>query len=139
MILFLFIFSITLHIIVIFLLSDCGVSCFPMSGLAKTIISVEEGGNLCRKRSHSTIEQCSKRVKTDEMSANEKISNFSLISANSNGTIKLTASPMNKPGATTKKLVIKNFRSMFITCYLFKRYRYCHNLCDTWSCRCLCR
>lgn len=45
------------------------------------------------------------------MSANEKKSNFSLLTPNSNGTIKMTSSSMNKPGAATKKLVIKNFKS----------------------------
>lgn len=45
------------------------------------------------------------------MSANEKKSNFSLLTPYSNGTIKLTSSSMNKPGATTKKLIIKNFKS----------------------------
>ncbi|CAH0592819.1 unnamed protein product [Chrysodeixis includens] len=84
-----------------------------MSGLAKTPVLAEEGGNnQSRKRSHHISEQCNnKRTKSDEMSANEKKSNFSLLTPNSNGTIKMTSSSMNKPGATTKKLVIKNFRS----------------------------
>ncbi|XP_049882276.1 cullin-4A [Pectinophora gossypiella] len=83
-----------------------------MSGLAKTAVLAEEGGNnQCKKRSHSNSEQCNKRAKTDEMSANEKKSNFSLVTPNSNGTVKLTSTAMNKPGATTKKLVIKNFKS----------------------------
>lgn len=91
------------------------VSCFHMSGLSKTSVLVEEGGNQCKKRSHSSVsnDQCSKRTKTDDMSANEKKSNFSMLNPNSNGTIKMTSSSMNKPGATTKKLVIKNFKSMF--------------------------
>ncbi|KAM3967693.1 cullin 4 [Aphomia sociella] len=82
-----------------------------MSGLAKTPVLAEEGGNQCRKRSITTSEQCNKRAKTDDMSANEKKSNFSLINPNTNGTIKSTATSMNKPGATTKKLIIKNFKS----------------------------
>ncbi|CAH2050844.1 unnamed protein product, partial [Iphiclides podalirius] len=81
-----------------------------MSGLAKTPVVVEEGGNQCRKRSQVNNDQCSKRAKLDEMNVNEKKSNFSLITPNSNGAIKLS-SAMNKPGATTKKLVIKNFKS----------------------------
>lgn len=89
------------------------ISCYLMSGLAKTSVLAEEGGNQSRKRSLHTNEQSSKRVKSDEMSANEKKSNFSLINPSSNGTVKLTSSAMNKPGATTKKLVIKNFKSMF--------------------------
>lgn len=44
------------------------------------------------------------------MSANEKKSNFSLLNPN-NGTIKTNTSSMNKPGAATKKLIIKNFKS----------------------------
>ncbi|KAJ8736055.1 hypothetical protein PYW08_006711 [Mythimna loreyi] len=85
-----------------------------MSGIAKTPVLAEEGGNnQSRKRSlHTSSEQCNnKRTKSDEMSANEKKSNFSMLTPNSNGTIKLTSSSMNKPGATTKKLVIKNFKS----------------------------
>ncbi|XP_030031725.1 cullin-4A isoform X2 [Manduca sexta] len=82
-----------------------------MSGIAKTKVLAEEGVNQCRKRSVTTTEHCSKRVKTDDMSANEKISNFSLLHPNSNGTVKMTSSSMNKPGAATKKLVIKNFKS----------------------------
>ncbi|XP_026739231.1 cullin-4A [Trichoplusia ni] len=84
-----------------------------MSGIAKTPVLAEEGGNnQSRKRSLHISEQCNnKRTKSDEMSANEKKSNFSLLTPNSNGTIKMTSSSMNKPGATTKKLVIKNFRS----------------------------
>lgn len=91
------------------------ISCFLMSGLSKTSVLVEEGGNQCRKRSHLSVsnEQCSKRTKIDEMSVNEKKSNFSMLNPNSNGTIKMTSSSMNKPGATTKKLVIKNFKSVF--------------------------
>ncbi|PZC81372.1 hypothetical protein B5X24_HaOG212824 [Helicoverpa armigera] len=84
-----------------------------MSGIAKTPVLAEEGGNnQSRKRSLQTSEQCNnKRTKSDEMSANEKKSNFSLLTPNSNGTIKMTSSSMNKPGAATKKLVIKNFKS----------------------------
>ncbi|XP_072939842.1 cullin-4A [Epargyreus clarus] len=82
-----------------------------MSGLAKTPHLAEEGGNQCKKRSHQPSDQCSKRAKFDDMSANQKKSNFSLLNPNSNGTIKMTSSSMNKPGATTKKLVIKNFKS----------------------------
>ncbi|CAK1540298.1 unnamed protein product [Leptosia nina] len=82
-----------------------------MSGTAKTQVLVEEGGNHCRKRSHSNNDQCMKRVKLDDMSASEKKSNFSMLNSNSNGTIKLASSSMTKPGATTKKLVIKNFKS----------------------------
>lgn len=91
------------------------ISCFLMSGIAKTPVLAEEGGNnQSRKRSLHTSEQCNnKRTKSDEMSANEKKSNFSLLTPNSNGTVKMTTSSMNKPGATTKKLVIKNFKSMF--------------------------
>lgn len=83
-----------------------------MSGLPKTTVLVEEGGNQCRKRSQVNNDQCSKRAKLDEMNVNEKKSNFSLIPPNSNGAIKMST-PMNKPGATTKKLVIKNFKSVF--------------------------
>ncbi|CAG4954062.1 unnamed protein product [Colias eurytheme] len=82
-----------------------------MSGLAKTQVLVEEGGNQCRKRSHTNSEQCTKKAKFDDMSASEKKSNFSMLNTNSNGTIKLASSSMNKPGATAKKLVIKNFKS----------------------------
>ncbi|XP_045496375.1 cullin-4A isoform X2 [Colias croceus] len=82
-----------------------------MSGLAKTQVLVEEGGNQCRKRSHTNSEQCTKKAKFDDMSASEKKSNFSMLNPNSNGTIKLASSSMNKPGATAKKLVIKNFKS----------------------------
>ncbi|XP_026758850.2 cullin-4A [Galleria mellonella] len=81
-----------------------------MSALAKTSILTEEGGNQCRKRSLPSSEQCNKRSKTDDMSANEKKSNFSLLNPN-NGTIKTNTSSMNKPGAATKKLIIKNFKS----------------------------
>ncbi|CAK1602414.1 unnamed protein product [Parnassius mnemosyne] len=81
-----------------------------MSGLPKTQVLVEEGGNQCRKRSQVNNEQCSKKPKLNEMNVNEKKSNFSLLTPNSNGAIKMT-SAMNKPGATTKKLVIKNFKS----------------------------
>ncbi|KAJ2948016.1 hypothetical protein O0L34_g9811 [Tuta absoluta] len=82
-----------------------------MSGLTKTPVLAEEGGNnQCKKRSSPNSEHCSKRAKTDEMSANEKKSNFSLLTPNSNGTLKMSPS-MNKPGATAKKLVIKNFKS----------------------------
>lgn len=97
------------------------ISCFLMSGIAKTLLA-EEGGNQCRKRSLPTTEQCSKRVKSDEMSANEKKSNFSLLTPNSNGTIKMTSSSMNKPGATTKKLIIKNFKSMFTLIFVSSFY-----------------
>lgn len=83
-----------------------------MSGLTKTPVLAEEGGNHSRKRPHPNNEQLCKRAKSDEMSANDKKSNFSLVTPNSNGTIKLNSS-MNKPGATTKKLVIKNFKSVF--------------------------
>ncbi|XP_061385671.1 cullin-4A [Danaus plexippus] len=84
-----------------------------MSGIAKTSVLVEEGGNQCRKRSNlsASSDQCSKRSKLDDMSSNEKKSNFSMLNPNINGTIKMTTSSMNKPGATTKKLVIKNFKS----------------------------
>ncbi|CAH1639944.1 unnamed protein product [Spodoptera littoralis] len=84
-----------------------------MSGIAKTPVLAEEGGNnQTRKRSLQTSEQCNnKRTKSDEMSANEKKSNFSMLTPNSNGSIKMTSSSMNKPGAATKKLVIKNFKS----------------------------
>lgn len=86
-----------------------------MSGIAKTPVLTEEGGNnQCKKRCSSASEQCTKRVKSEEMSANEKKSNFSLVAPNSNGTIKMNSSSMNKPGATTKKLVIKNFKSVFM-------------------------
>ncbi|CAG9796347.1 unnamed protein product [Diatraea saccharalis] len=79
-----------------------------MSGVAKTAVSVEEGGNQCRKRSLLTNDQCNnKRSKSDEMSANEKKSNFSMLTPNSNGTVMM----MTKPGASAKKLVIKNFKS----------------------------
>ncbi|CAH0405175.1 unnamed protein product [Chilo suppressalis] len=79
-----------------------------MSGVAKTAVSVEEGGNQCRKRSLHTNDQCNnKRSKSDEMSANEKKSNFSMLTSNSNGTVMMMA----KPGASAKKLVIKNFKS----------------------------
>lgn len=87
-----------------------------MSGIAKTPVLAEEGGNnQSRKRSlHNSSEQCNnKRTKSDEMSANEKKSNFSMLTPNTNGTVKLTSSSMNKPGAATKKLVIKNFKSVF--------------------------
>lgn len=86
-----------------------------MSGLGKTSVLVEEGGNKSKKRSHTSVgsDQCNKKVKTDDMSANEKKSNFSMLNPNSNGSIKMPSSSMNKPGATTKKLVIKNFKSMF--------------------------
>lgn len=87
------------------------ITCFLMSGIAKTPVSAEEGGNQCRKRSLPTNDQCNnKRSKSDDMSANEKKSNFSMLTPNSNGTI---TTMMNKPGATAKKLVIKNFKSMF--------------------------
>ncbi|XP_045781229.1 cullin-4A isoform X1 [Maniola jurtina] len=90
-----------------------------MSGLAKTSGLVEEGGNQSRKRSFSsasteTKEYSSTQTKKNksEMSANEKKSNFSVLSPNSNGTVKtVSSSSMSKPGATTKKLVIKNFKS----------------------------
>ncbi|XP_050344981.1 cullin-4A isoform X1 [Nymphalis io] len=84
-----------------------------MSGVSKTSVLVEEGGNQFRKRSHisSNNDQCTKRTKFDDMSANEKKSNFSMLNPNTNGTIKMTSSSMNKPGAATKKLVIKNFKS----------------------------
>ncbi|XP_075976717.1 cullin 4 isoform X2 [Anticarsia gemmatalis] len=84
-----------------------------MSGLAKTPVLAEEGGNnQNRKRSLHSSEQCNnKRTKSDDMSANEKKSNFSLLTPNTNGTVKMTSSSINKPGATTKKLVIKNFKS----------------------------
>ncbi|CAB3241123.1 unnamed protein product [Arctia plantaginis] len=84
-----------------------------MSGLAKTAVLAEEGGNnQNRKRSLHITEQCNnKRTKSDDMSANEKKSNFSLLNPHSNGSVKLTSSSMNKPGAATKKLVIKNFKS----------------------------
>ncbi|KAG7310387.1 Cullin-4B [Plutella xylostella] len=77
-----------------------------MSELAKTPVLAEEGSNQCRKRSLPNSEQCSKRIKSDDMNVNEKKSNFS-----KTRTIKLTSSSMNKPGATTKKLIIKNFKS----------------------------
>lgn len=91
------------------------ISCFSMSGASKTSVLVEEGGNQCKKRSHSSAsnDQCNKRTKLDDMSANEKKSNFSMLNPNSNGTVKTTSSSMNKPGAATKKLVIKNFKSVF--------------------------
>lgn len=100
-------------VIVINSVVAAAISCFLMSGIAKTPVLAEEGGNnQSRKRSLHISEQCNnKRTKSDEMSANEKKSNFSLLTPNSNGTIKMTSSSMNKPGATTKKLVIKNFRS----------------------------
>ncbi|XP_028036248.1 cullin-4B [Bombyx mandarina] len=81
-----------------------------MSGLAETPISAKEGGNLYKKRSLPVSESCSKRVKINEMSAEEKISNFSLVNPNSNG-IKMSSTSMNKPGVTAKKLIIKNFKS----------------------------
>lgn len=94
-----------------------------MSGLAKTAVSAEEGGNPCRKRILPTNEQCNnKRSKSDEMSANEKKSNFSMLAPNTNGTI---TTMMNKPGATAKKLVIKNFKSMFT---LWLSSCHCYNL-----------
>lgn len=94
------------------------ITCFLMSGITKTSILAEEGVNHCRKRSYPTSEQSTKRSKSDEnMSANEKISNFSMLTPNSNGTVKINSSPMNKPGAATKKLVIKNFKSMFTFVY----------------------
>ncbi|CAG9137007.1 unnamed protein product [Plutella xylostella] len=77
-----------------------------MSELANTPVLAEEGSNQCRKRSLPNSEQCSKRIKSDDMNVNEKKSNFS-----KTRTIKLTSSSMNKPGATTKKLIIKNFKS----------------------------
>ncbi|XP_045449348.1 cullin-4A [Melitaea cinxia] len=84
-----------------------------MSGASKTSVLVEEGGNQCKKRLHSSAsnDQCNKKVKLDDMSANEKKSNFSMLNPSSNGTVKTTSSSMNKPGAATKKLVIKNFKS----------------------------
>lgn len=89
------------------------ISCFHMSGLSKTSVLVEEGGNQCKKRSHLSVsnDQYSKRTKIDDMSANEKKSNFSMLNPSSNGAIKMTSPSMNKPGAATKKLVIKNFKS----------------------------
>lgn len=86
------------------------ISCLLMSGLAETPISAKEGGNLYKKRSLPVSESCSKRVKINEMSAEEKISNFSLVNPNSNG-IKMSSTSMNKPGVTAKKLIIKNFKS----------------------------
>lgn len=97
------------------------ISCFLMSGSAKTSVLVEEGGNQSRKRSLSSasndtkkdINTQTKKTKTDEMSGNEKKSNFSVLAPNSNGAVKMisTSSTMSKPGAATKKLVIKNFKS----------------------------
>ncbi|XP_045538254.1 cullin-4A [Papilio machaon] len=81
-----------------------------MSGLPKTPVLVEEGGNQCRKRSQVNNEQSSKRAKLDEMNVNEKKSNFSLLTPNTNGAIKMSATTI-KPGVATKKLVIKNFKS----------------------------
>ncbi|KPJ10236.1 Cullin-4A [Papilio machaon] len=81
-----------------------------MSGLPKTPVLVEEGGNQCRKRTQVNNEQSSKRAKLDEMNVNEKKSNFSLLTPNSNGAIKMSATTI-KPGVATKKLVIKNFKS----------------------------
>ncbi|CAH3951967.1 cullin-4A [Pieris brassicae] len=84
-----------------------------MSEIAKTQDLVEEGGNQCRKRSHTNIEHCTKRAKLDDMSSSEKKASFSILNTNSNGNsiaLKL-ASSMTKPGATAKKLVIKNFKS----------------------------
>ncbi|XP_013183932.1 cullin-4A [Amyelois transitella] len=77
----------------------------------KPPVLAEEGGNQCKKRSHPNSEQCLKKGKSDDMSANEKKSNFSLLSPNTNGAVKLSSTSMNKPGATTKKLIIKNFKS----------------------------
>lgn len=52
-----------------------------------------------------------KRPRADrDMNAEEKLSNFSLLAADTNGGVKVSSS-MSKPGAPTKKLVIKNFRS----------------------------
>lgn len=85
-----------------------------MSGTAKTTVLAEEGGNQGRKRTLHNNEQCGKRAKTDEMSASEKKSNFSLLTPNSNGAAKSSLTSLSsKHGATAKKLVIKNFKSMF--------------------------
>lgn len=86
-----------------------------MSRLTETPVKIEEGREVSRKRTISTSEVCIKRTKPEmdtETSENEKKSNFSLLSPNGNGTIKLV-NTMNKPGAATKKLIIKNFRSKF--------------------------
>lgn len=85
-----------------------------MSDIAKISTLVEEGANLRRKHSDSNSEQYNKKAKLDKNMSrtNEKVSNFSLINFTPNGTIKLSA-PLCKSGATTKKLVIKNFKSMF--------------------------
>ncbi|XP_073957718.1 cullin 4 [Choristoneura fumiferana] len=83
-----------------------------MSGSAKTTVLAEEGGNQGRKRTLHNNEQCGKRAKTDEMSASEKKSNFSLLTPNSNGAAKSSLTSLSsKHGATAKKLVIKNFKS----------------------------
>lgn len=85
-----------------------------MSGIAKNPVSTAEVGNQNRKRSLPPSDlSCKKKTKSDEMSANEKKSNFSLINPSSNGATKTSSSAMNKPGAATKKLIIKNFKSMF--------------------------
>lgn len=85
-----------------------------MSGLTKPSVFVEESGNQSRKRSLHSSEQCNKKIKSDDnMNGSEKKSNFSMLTPNSNGSIKLTSASMNKPGTTTKKLIIKNFKSMF--------------------------
>lgn len=89
------------------------ISCFHMSGIVKTPVLAVEVGNQNRKRSLPPSEQSCKKTKSDVMSANEKKSNFSLINLSSNGAIKSSSSAMNKPGAATKKLIIKNFKSMF--------------------------
>lgn len=89
------------------------ISCFHMSDIAQTSVSAAEVGNQNRKRSLPPSQQSFKKTKSDDMSANEKKSNFSLINPSSNGAVKSSSSPMNKPGAATKKLVIKNFKSMF--------------------------
>ncbi|XP_063375392.1 cullin-4A [Cydia amplana] len=79
-----------------------------MSQSAKITVLAEEGGNQGRKRTHNS-DLCSK---TDDMSASEKKSNFSMLTTNSNGAVKTTLPTMqSKPGATTKKLIIKNFKS----------------------------
>ncbi|XP_063395536.1 cullin-4A [Cydia fagiglandana] len=79
-----------------------------MSQSAKITVLAEEGGNQGRKRTHNS-DLCSK---TDDMSASEKKSNFSMLTTNSNGAVKTTLPSMqSKPGATTKKLIIKNFKS----------------------------
>ncbi|KOB64330.1 Cullin-4B, partial [Operophtera brumata] len=82
-----------------------------MSGIAQTSVSAAEVGNQNRKRSLPPSQQSFKKTKSEDMSANEKKSNFSLINPNSNGAVKSSSSAMNKPGAATKKLVIKNFKS----------------------------